>query len=461
MLGRLLIADDISANRIVLKARMIEAGFTPVVVDNIETLTQSARSTAPDLIIMSDELGGTSGLEICKDLRARPGLANVPFLNLANDTGRGYRIDAIKAGFDAIMDRLPDPAFLRARIRSLLRRRVSERDLRDSVTPELAMGFAEAPAPMLTRPGQIALIAPSLAEGLAWRNGLKAQIRDRIAVLDPTQALADLDRLSPPDAIVVSATPKDPDSAIQLVSDLRCQSETQRSAVLMVQGAPDTARAITALDLGVSDVIGDGFDSTEMAHLLRRELARKARDDNRRTALQDGIRLAMTDPLTGLYNRRAAVGRLNQTMEHARDTDSQFAVMVLDLDRFKAINDDYGHAAGDHVLTELSQRMEACLRRGDFMARIGGEEFLAVIKGCDIASAQVAAERLRECVAEAPVQLPGTAVKIDVTVSIGLVIGGSGGASGSASELIDLADRGLYAAKADGRNQVIVYQSAA
>ena len=101
--------------------------------------------------------------------------------------------------------------------------------------------------------------------------------------------------------------------------------------------------------------------------------------DQLRASVEDRLRLAMTDPLTGLHNRRYAMAHLSRIAERAAVAGRTFALMILDLDRFKAINDTHGHAAGDAVLAEVAARLSAQLRPIDLVARIGGEEFLIAL----------------------------------------------------------------------------------
>jgi two-component system cell cycle response regulator len=136
--------------------------------------------------------------------------------------------------------------------------------------------------------------------------------------------------------------------------------------------------------------------------------------------------------------------------------------MLLDLDRFKAVNDTWGHAAGDAVLVEVARRLRETLRPADLLARMGGEEFLVALPEVTEAAARAMAERLRRAVGCAPVALPGGEGPVRVTVSIGLVLAGAGAlAAQPAAAAIEAADRALLAAKADGRNQVTVGLSAA
>jgi two-component system cell cycle response regulator len=177
--------------------------------------------------------------------------------------------------------------------------------------------------------------------------------------------------------------------------------------------------------------------------------------------MQDGLRLAMRDPLTGLYNRRFVVPQLAAIAARACEEGTPFAVMVMDLDRFKQVNDLHGHAAGDQVLIEAARRLSANLRETDVLARIGGEEFLAILPGSCTANARRVAERLCQAMDEDPIRLASGEV-LHVTVSIGVAVAGTGGEAGFAIErLVEQADLALLDSKGAGRNQVTFRMNAA
>lgn len=460
MAGRILVADDDVARRILLKSHL-SATFDVQVADRADHILAQCYQDPPDLLVLNGDYRVTRTQEVFDGLRASDRFASLPVMVVTDAESRQNRITALQAGADAIMSTEAEAVLLRARLRNLLHRAAMDADLRAAQSSDASLGFEESMDHAFDKPGKIALIAPSLAQGLAWRNGLRQRMRDMIDVIDPAQPSAGLSLRSKPDAVVVAGDAQSQEGLAQLLSDLRCAGDTLQTITLLVQEQPEMAQAVEALNLGVNDVVDRGFDAEEVALILRRELARKARNDSRRAALRNSIKLAVTDPLTGLYNRRYALQRLAQVDKISREQNDCYAVMVLDLDRFKSINDAYGHKAGDAVLAEVSRRMQTCLRQGDFLARIGGEEFLAVVHGCQLDQARVAAERLRRAVADQTIQLSDDAGQIQVTVSIGLVIAGLPNQHHDPAELIDLADRGLYAAKAEGRNQVTVYQSAA
>ncbi|HRM76294.1 MAG TPA: diguanylate cyclase, partial [Paracoccus sp. (in: a-proteobacteria)] len=220
-----------------------------------------------------------------------------------------------------------------------------------------------------------------------------------------------------------------------------------------------------ALDLGAGDVLpwdlAVPHAVQESAIRLDAQIARKHQADRRRHETQRNLWLAMIDPLTGLHNRRFALPRLHELTAEAAETHRDLAVMVLDLDRFKLVNDLHGHAAGDAVLTEIATRLAAALPGDALLARIGGEEFLAVLPDCPASCALRVAEDMRQAVALTPVRLPPGCGRdrLEVTVSAGIAV-----MSGIAQAhqppdpdaLLACADHALLAAKSLGRNRIVM-----
>ena len=163
---------------------------------------------------------------------------------------------------------------------------------------------------------------------------------------------------------------------------------------------------------------------------------------------------ATIDPLTKTYNRRALEGFAERSFAKARRVNTNIVIIIMDIDDFKAVNDVYGHQAGDQVLVEFSQRLKTNLREYDTLARYGGEEFLLLLPNTELAVAQTIAEKLRQVIA-APVFLINKNINITITASFGLAVG--------QGELLDWevlmsqADSALYQAKNDGKNRVNIH----
>jgi diguanylate cyclase (GGDEF)-like protein len=160
-------------------------------------------------------------------------------------------------------------------------------------------------------------------------------------------------------------------------------------------------------------------------------------------------RLSEIDALTGILNRRAVQVRLHAELNRAQRDGSTVALLMLDLDHFKRVNDTFGHAAGDRVLRRVGRHLRRMARATDSVGRIGGEEFLVVLPATGTAEAMAFAERLRASIGTRP----ETVVVPDVTVSIGVLVLASPHPSGL-EESLRLVDTALYQAKADGRNRV-------
>ena len=166
---------------------------------------------------------------------------------------------------------------------------------------------------------------------------------------------------------------------------------------------------------------------------------------------------AKQDGLTGLWNRRSWQEKSEVERERAFRTSSPFSIMICDIDHFKQVNDRYGHQVGDQVLTHLSKTLLENIRKYDDAFRIGGEEFVMLLPNCDLSTASIIAERLREAIAGSPLDIKGK--DLYVTVSIG-VSSWTPEANPSIEELFRIADRRLYMAKRSGRNKVCISDKA-
>ncbi|MEV4320164.1 diguanylate cyclase [Actinocrispum sp. NPDC049592] len=164
-------------------------------------------------------------------------------------------------------------------------------------------------------------------------------------------------------------------------------------------------------------------------------------------------KLAITDSLTGLYTRRFFEAQLPIELARAKRTGTSAAVLLIDVDRFKSINDRYGHPAGDRVLVEISARLRSTVRGGEVLARYGGEEFALLSPNVEPKDVPIIADRLRKQVAASPI-VAAENTWVAVTVSVGSASYPLHGEQ--PSELVSMADRALYAAKASGRDRIVV-----
>ena len=470
MAGTILIVDDVATNRIVLKVKLAAACYDTLQASDGTSALRLAREVRPNLILLDVMLPDVDGIEVCKSLRADPVTRDIPVVMVTTSTDIEARLAALQAGADEFLSKPLDEPMLLARLRSLMRAREMSEELRLRDTTTRDLGFAEPVLPF-EGPGTFALIAARKETALAWRRDLAPLLRDRLLVIGHTEVLAEAvgsEALgaSHPDVFLIAADLAQTGEGLRLMSELRSRPGTRHAAICIALADDTRDGGAMALDLGANDLIAAGCDPREIALRLTTQLRRKRQADRLRASVRDGLRAAVTDPLTGLYNRRYALPHLSRIAERAALTGRPFAVMVLDIDRVKTVNDTWGHAAGDAVLVEVATRLRDNLRAVDLVARIGGEEFLVALPDTPLGLASMAAERLCQVVHQTPVALP-SGPQISVTLSIGLSIGGLsiGGGRDTANPadvlaLIDQADHAMLAAKAEGRNQVTVSQSA-
>ncbi|MBF9035463.1 diguanylate cyclase [Rhodobacterales bacterium HKCCE2091] len=449
MSGRILVVDSVAANRIVMKARLNAAFHEVETARSAADLARALAVSVPDLVILDAALPGDDPAALCRTLRADPATAEMPILVLCPAGDRDTRIDALCAGADDVLERPFGEIALFARIRALLREQAVRRDL---CSRQVDTGGIPDPASWVPEPGgRIGLIAAQPSMALRWQAELAARGARQAQVLDPATVLGRSGGAAAHELYVIDGMLGRGSDGLQLLTELRARSQGRDAAVLMLLPDGDEMRAAAAFDLGAAGVLHGRVTPAELAARTDTLLRRKRRVDRLRAALNAGLELAVTDGLTGLRNRRYAMARLPRMM--AADGPGRLAVMMLDLDHFKEINDRHGHGAGDRVLAAVARRLADQLRADALVARIGGEEFLVAVPVPDAAAARLAAERLRASVSAHPIALGGGSGSVlPVTVSIGAVL--HDGTDPDAEALIARADAALYRSKRLGRNRV-------
>lgn len=237
-------------------------------------------------------------------------------------------------------------------------------------------------------------------------------------------------------------------SGNELVATMRKTPRLQMLPVLMLTGSTDQQDLLDNLDAGVSDYV-------VKARKGKAEFLARVRNLVKFKMLQDELeRASQTDALTGLFNRRYGVDRLEEEISRARRYDRELAVALIDLDHFKRINDTYGHHAGDEVLVTVSAGLGRVSRESDCVMRWGGEEFLFVFPETNLSEAAGIVERFRQHLVENPVHVSaegGTLIPVTTSGGVSELEEGD-----SLESLVDRADAGLYRAKEQGRNQLVL-----
>lgn len=448
MSGRILICDGTATHRIVLRVKLGMACYEVVQAESGASAIEAAWREGPDLVITADTLPDMSAEELCQQLRPLGAGRDLPVLVIHDALNPEGRLAALRAGAEDTLCRPISDAVLFARLRNLLRAREGERELRMRDESGLEFGLAETAAHFTPRT-RVAL----LHSGDKATEPLAAAIAAGGSASIVTATRQDILRgkAGRPDAMLLLDSRGG--GALDLVSELRSRPESRRSGILFAARAQDERAAARALDLGADDVVVGEVLPEEIALRLDRIIRRRALDARLRATMAEGLRAAMTDSLTGLRNRRYALPHLDRIDERARQGGHSYGVLLADIDRFKTINDTWGHAAGDLVLIAVARRLRENLRGADLVSRHGGEEFLITLPDTDAAQTLNIAERLCARMRDTPIEIGTGYPPIPVTVSIGAATGPEAGIP-DAEGLIEMADRALYTAKTAGRDRV-------
>ena len=262
--------------------------------------------------------------------------------------------------------------------------------------------------------------------------------------LGPTEALAQA-RDNPPDLILLDLV-MGGGCGYDLLRRLKGEPRTADVPVIVVSGTSDVRGKVRAFDLGAIDYVVKPFDRAELRARVRSALRLKRYHDL--LASRSSI-----DALTGLYNRAHLDRRLDEEIAGARRYKRRFALVLVDADHFKEVNDTYGHPCGDRLLGGIAEVLQASLRSGDAACRFGGEEFALLLVESGREEAAAVALRVRERVAALRITAGG--VPLSRTVSLGAATSDDFPASTlTRAAIVDAADRALYAAKRGGRNRL-------
>ncbi len=457
----ILVIDAIATNRIRFAALLESARYK---VSSACALTEYPGNLDDhDLILLGlpDDHPGAALAELGPMIRR----SNVPVLCVDRKTSPLRRLLALRAGArDVLPSKSPDDLLL-ARLRGLIREQEAERESQRRRITAASFGFSEA-LTGFNRQARVLCVGDlgELPDRLA---ALMTHIVDRVS---GDAQFADDDRTVAPDVIVLNAGCGQRELS-RLLPEMRDQTHLRPAPVMVVYPVDKPELAVHALAIGADEVVVDSAGIEEIELRIGNLITRKLRHDALRKSDEQSYRMAMTDDLTGLYNRRYADRYLSGLRSCADGSASGFCVVVVDLDHFKTVNDTHGHAVGDEVLREVARRLASNLRAFDLVARYGGEEFLIILPDTTTEMAAILAERVRRAVSLKSVKIrPG--LEVNVTVSLGVAAGAvQAGVAEKRTGTSDMpeapsptqflpvfeaADAALYRAKSKGRNRVEV-----
>lgn len=451
MTARVLVVDDILANVRLLEAKLTSEYFEVETASNGLDALAAVESFKPDIVLLDVMMPGIDGIEVCRRIKSNSETQHIPVIMVTALDQPEDRVKGLEAGADDFITKPVNDAALFCRLKSLVRLKMLIDELRGRDTQTAVNGkqntvnlaAVEENANILIVDNR-GIVAERIEESLS-------RLHNLVTLKEPEEAV-NLNLETEFDLVIVSLDLLDHDG-LRLCSQLRSFEKTRQLPLLIVVDPEDSARLMRALDMGVNDYLHRPVDRMELRARVNTQIKRKRYTDRLRTNVARSMEMAVTDPLTGLYNRRHMDNQLEIQLANADARGSPLCILTLDVDFFKPINDTHGHDVGDRVLRELARRLKDQVRTIDLCCRIGGEEFLILLPGTEMQVGFTVAERLRRTISAVPFDVGASSGPLAITVSIGVASYESPGDTSQA--ILKRADEALYKAKRAGRNRVV------
>lgn len=453
MTARILVVDDIPANVKLLEARLMAEYFDVLTASNGRDALDICDRTQVDVILLDIMMPEMDGFEVCERLKSNPRTAHIPVVMVTALDQPSDRVRGLKAGADDFLTKPVNDLQLISRVKSLVRLKTLTDELRirhDSTRQAGMDDILRLQDGRLEEQAHVLLVDSRGASQERIIKSLKP-IAEVFAMSDPQAAVFEAAE-NTFDLIIVNSNLDDYDP-LRLCSQIRSLERTRFIPILLITEQGDEQMIIRSLDLGVNDYIVRPLDPNELVARSLTQVRRKRYNDLLRNSVRQTIELAVTDGLTGLHNRRYLDTQLRTLFARAKVRGRPLTICITDIDRFKQVNDVYGHDAGDEVLKEFSGRIRSTVRGADLACRFGGEEFVVVMPDTPADVAASVAERLRGMIEARPFQLRSGETPLMLTASMGIATIGPG--VETPEQLLKQADRALYEAKNSGRNRVV------
>lgn len=447
MSARILVVDDLAPNRNLLEVKLAAEYYDVLTATSGEEAIEIASRERLDLIMMDIIMpGGMNGFEATRIIKSDPNLYHVPIIMVTALEETRDRIRGLEAGADDFITKPIDDFNLTARVRSLLRLKMTTDQLmsHSGHSPENCRPVFDS---ILEKTGRVLLIGDEAGQPARLAR-IIGESHEAVCEHDPAEALRKAKNNF--DLIIVSLVAKGFDG-LRMCSSLRFSPESRETPILVVGDGDDQGSFVRAFDLGVNDSIVRPVEAQELRARMTTLLRRKFVADSLRDNFNEDMEMVVSDPLTGLGNRRFFDRQVEPLFASLARDDREFSILVFDIDHFKRVNDMLGHDMGDQVLKDIAARIVTNMRAVDVVSRYGGEEFMIAMPETTRSEAFQAAERVRRSIAGTPVFVDGQGLSITTSCGVAQVETGE-----QLRDVFRRADAALYQAKRSGRNQVCI-----
>ncbi|MEE9272934.1 MAG: PleD family two-component system response regulator [Robiginitomaculum sp.] len=444
MSARILIVDDLAPNLHLLEVKLTAQYYDVIMAMSGKKALEIAATEKLDLILLDAMMPGLNGFEVCKRLKENPKTWHIPVIMVTALEESKDRIRGLKAGADDFITKPIDDFNLMARVKSLLRLKM--------VTDQL-----------LSHTGHTIENSRPVIEQLDKRFGRILIVEDHIGKLEkmaqPLQNMHEVILETDPkravehafehiDLVIVSLVSEKFDG-LRLCARLRSDEKTRDIPILAIGDPDEQVRLVRGYDIGVNDTLMRPIERQELVARVNTQLKRKFYADSLKKNFNESLEMVVTDPLTGLGNRRYFDRSIAPLFDQLSESGSPFSIVVFDIDNFKRVNDILGHDVGDTVLKAVAARLATNMRSIDIVSRYGGEEFVVAMPEANQEAAVLAADRVRALIGGTSIHVDGQAFSVTVSAGVSQVYPGD-----KFRDVFKRADDALYKAKQNGRNQV-------
>jgi two-component system, cell cycle response regulator len=445
---KILVVDDEKRNVKLLSAFLLADGFQPLEAFDGEQAIEITKRENPDVILLDIMMPNMSGFECTEQLKKDPKTRHIPIVLVTSLDGSDNRVKGLNAGADEFLTKPVNRTELLARVRALQRMKQMQEELQNrrtivaSISSNLVEEDVAKKKVLIVEDNQT--LSKQIAKILEVANfeitvvSTMVIAREKISIEAPDIVL--LDRLLPDG------------EGLTFLAELKSNYLYSDLPVIIITALDDLEQKIAGIECGADDYLIKPIEHNELLARVRAGIRRSVAIKHLKRDLVEAQKNTVTDPLTKVRNRFYLDADLEyRCAQAARNPERNFAIMMLDIDHFKSINDDFGHLVGDEVLCRVAQQLQKEARTADIVTRYGGEEFCIVLPEIEMNDALAIGERIREGI-EAMVF--SSCNNKSITVSIG--IASFAGSNESAKSLIARADKALYSAKNTGRNKVCI-----
>lgn len=453
MSARVLVVDDILPNVKLLEAKLAAEYYDVLTATNGEDALKRVAQDSPDIVLLDVMMPGMDGIEVCRRIKANPETAHIPVVMVTALTDAQDRVRGLESGADDFLSKPVNDIALMARVRSLARLKMTVDEWRARNATATQLGVIDATANAMNESTEKARILVVEDRGFEVDKINQSLQRDLHTIVFASNGMEAMQAATQKDfdVIIVSLNLNDGDG-LRLSSHLKTNERTRSVPIVMIGEDEDMPRIAHGLEMGANDYLVRPVDRNELLARVRTQVRRKRFQDRLKTSYEMSLSMALTDTLTGLYNRRYFDTHLQKLIETRAQNRKTFSVLMLDVDKFKIVNDTHGHGVGDEVLRTFAARLKDAVRGFDLVARLGGEEFVVVLPDVTAELSYTVAERLRRALSSKPVKCAVPGGELVVTTSVGGIVV-TPDMDILMDEVMRQADAALYDAKNNGRNQ--------